>query len=45
MGALVDDSQKKTIDEYVEDARKEGAEVIYENLVYHITQKFYEVKT
>ncbi|XP_060561451.1 LOW QUALITY PROTEIN: aldehyde dehydrogenase family 16 member A1-like [Ruditapes philippinarum] len=27
MGAIVDDSQKKSIDEYVEDARREGAEV------------------
>lgn len=27
MGAIVDESQKKTIDEFVEDARKEGAEV------------------
>ena len=27
MGAIVDESQRKTIEEYVEDARKEGAEV------------------
>ncbi|CAH1799054.1 unnamed protein product [Owenia fusiformis] len=27
MGAVVDESQRKTIDEYVEEARKEGAEV------------------
>ena len=27
MGAIVDESQRKTIDEYVEDARREGAEV------------------
>ena len=27
MGAIVDESQRKTIDEFVEDARKEGAEV------------------
>ncbi|PIK45320.1 putative aldehyde dehydrogenase family 16 member A1 [Apostichopus japonicus] len=30
MGAIVDPSQRKTVDEYVEDARKEGAEV-YQN--------------
>lgn len=29
MGAIVDESQKKSIDEYVEDARREGAEVTY----------------
>ena len=27
MGAIVDESQKKSIEEYVEDARREGAEV------------------
>lgn len=27
MGAIVDASQRKTIEEYVEEARKEGAEV------------------
>lgn len=27
MGALVDESQKRTISEYVESARKEGADV------------------
>ena len=27
MGAVVDPSQRKTVEEYVEDARKEGAEV------------------
>ena len=27
MGAIVDESQRKSIDEFVEDARKEGAEV------------------
>ena len=27
MGAIVDESQRKTIEEYVEDARREGAEV------------------
>ena len=27
MGAIVDESQRKTIEEFVEDARKEGAEV------------------
>ena len=27
IGAIVDESQKKSIDEYVQDARNEGAEV------------------
>lgn len=27
MGAIVDESQRKSIEEYVEEARKEGAEV------------------
>ena len=27
MGAIVDESQRKSIDEYVESARQEGAEV------------------
>ena len=27
MGAIVDESQRKSIEEFVEDARKEGAEV------------------
>lgn len=30
MGAIVDPAQRKTVDEYVEDARQEGAEV-YQN--------------
>ena len=27
MGAIVDESQRKSIDEYVEEARREGADV------------------
>ena len=28
VGAIVDESQRKTVEEYVEQARKEGAEVL-----------------
>ena len=28
IGAIVDESQRKTVEEYVEQARKEGAEVL-----------------
>ena len=35
MGAIVDESQRKTIDQYVEEAKAEGAEVRVTNNIFH----------
>ena len=39
MGAIVDESQRRSIQEYVDDARKEGAEVNGEDLGERISGK------